>query len=411
MKAFLGEPIGTFIVRTRTEAAARLLRYSDIPIADIAYRIGYASPSSLSKVFKQFYGISPLEYRNNKNFVIMKPAIIRPDLELKREIRNVSERNVIYIRLTGDYKLNDYGGTWGRLFQFIKEQKLPMGDFNMHRAGIEHVILIRCGYRRWQTFSSQVLTSEERCYEPPADLVGMFLRLSEKWGMKFWFGLYDSGKYWASGDYLHEVELNCRLIDEVWARYGHHAAFGGWYISQECSRNTGKIIDLYARLGRHCKAVSGGLPTLISPYIDGSKNISQYTDRTTRTGGVTAESHEAEWDAIFRGIQGAVDIVAFQDGHVEYDELPEFLRINKRLADRYGLECWTNTETFDRDMPIKFLPIKWEKLRLKLRMAEEAGIDQAITFEFSHFMSPQSAYLQAGHLYDRYLEYLNTSKK
>lgn len=32
MKAFLGEPIGTFIVRTRTEAAARLLRYSDIPL-------------------------------------------------------------------------------------------------------------------------------------------------------------------------------------------------------------------------------------------------------------------------------------------------------------------------------------------------------------------------------------------
>ena len=59
MKAFLGEPIGTFIVRTRTEAAARLLRYSDLPITDIAYRIGYSSPSSLSKVFKQVYGISP----------------------------------------------------------------------------------------------------------------------------------------------------------------------------------------------------------------------------------------------------------------------------------------------------------------------------------------------------------------
>ncbi|MBP9993155.1 MAG: DUF5109 domain-containing protein, partial [Bacteroidales bacterium] len=27
------------------------------------------------------------------------------------------------------------------------------------------------------------------------------------------------------------------------------------------------------------------------------------------------------------------------------------------------------------------------------------------TFEFSHFMSPQSAYLQAGHLYNRYREY------
>lgn len=52
----------------------------------------------------------------------MKPAIIRPELELKSEIKNVSARNVIYIRLSGDYKLNDYGGTWGRLWQFVKEQ-------------------------------------------------------------------------------------------------------------------------------------------------------------------------------------------------------------------------------------------------------------------------------------------------
>ena len=34
----------------------------------------------------------------------------------------------------------------------------------------------------------------------------------------------------------------------------------------------------------------------------------------------------------------------------------------------------------------------------------------AITFEFSHFMSPQSAYPQSGHLYHRYLEYVNEKK-
>lgn len=58
----------------------------------------------------------------------MKPAIIRPDLDLKREIKEVPARNVIYLRLFGDYKLNDYCGTWMRLFQFIKEQELPMGE-------------------------------------------------------------------------------------------------------------------------------------------------------------------------------------------------------------------------------------------------------------------------------------------
>ncbi len=128
MKAFLGEPVGTFIVRTRTETAARLLRYTDLPIADIAYRIGYSSSSSLSKAFKQFYGISPLEYRNNKNFVIMKPAIIHSELKLKREIKELPVRNMIYIRLFGDYKLNDYCGTWMRLQQFVQEEKLPMGE-------------------------------------------------------------------------------------------------------------------------------------------------------------------------------------------------------------------------------------------------------------------------------------------
>lgn len=277
-------------------------------------------------------------------------------------------------------------------------------DFgHMHRAGIEHVILIRCGYRRWQTFSSQVLTSEERCYEPPADLVGMFLRLSEKWGMKFWFGLYDSGKYWASGDYLHEVELNCRLIDEVWARYGHHAAFGGWYLSQEISRRTRNVSKIYAAMGRHAKEISGGLKTMISPYIHGVK-----TDQVMAGDkAITVEEHRREWDAILSDIAGAVDILAFQDGQVDYDELYDYLVVNRELAERYGMECWTNVESFDRDMPIRFLPIKWEKFLFKLDAARRAGMQNVITFEFSHFMSPNSSYTQAGHLYNRYMEYMN----
>ncbi len=98
--------------------------------------------------------------------------------------------------------------------------------------------------------------------------------------------------------------------------------------------------------------------------------------------------------------------MAFQDGHVNYDELADYFSVNKQLADRYGLQCWTNAESFDRDMPIKFLPIKFEKLLLKLKAAQKAGLDKAITFEFSHFMSPQSAYPQAHHLFNRYLEQL-----
>lgn len=53
-------------------------------------------------------------------------------------------------------------------------------------------------------------------------------------------------------------------------------------------------------------------------------------------------------------------------------------------------------------MPIRFLPIKWEKMLFKLRTAETAGVRKVITFEFSHFMNPDSVYGAAGNLYRRY---------
>ena len=48
----------------------RLLRDSDVEIGEIAYLVGYESPSSFSNVFKRWHGISPIEYRRTKSGVI-----------------------------------------------------------------------------------------------------------------------------------------------------------------------------------------------------------------------------------------------------------------------------------------------------------------------------------------------------
>jgi hypothetical protein len=275
----------------------------------------------------------------------------------------------------------------------------------MRNVGIDTVILIRSGHRRWITYPSDVLMTREGCHRPPVDLVDMFLTLAERYGMSFYFGTYDSGNYWANGEFQKEVDLNRAVVDEVWAKYGHRSAFKGWYLTQEVSRRTKGIIDLYATMGRHCKSISNNLPVLISPWIDGAKSVSSHSSEITKTDGITLAEHEAEWGEVMSGIRGAVDAVAFQDGHVDYHELSDFLAVNKALADKYGLHCWTNSETFDRDMPIKFLPIKWEKLLLKLEAAQRIGIEKAITFEFSHFLSPNSCYPQAHHLFKRYCEH------
>ena len=279
-------------------------------------------------------------------------------------------------------------------------------DFqHMKATGIDTVILIRGGYRKFLTWPSTYLIQERGCYRPGTDLVELFLTLADRYEMTFYFGLYDSGTYWDTGDLSHEIDVNRFVIDEVWGRYGHHTSFGGWYLSMEISRKTKGAIESFYALGKQCKDVSGGLPTLISPWIDGKKAVAAAGAALTKAEAVSLAEHEAEWGEIFASIHEVVDAVAFQDGHIGYHELDDFFRINKQLADRYGLSCWTNAETFDRDMPIKFLPIKFDKLRLKLEAAGRAGYDKAITFEFSHFMSPQSMYPSAGKLRERYLEW------
>lgn len=277
-------------------------------------------------------------------------------------------------------------------------------DFKaMKKMGINTVVLIRAGLGKWIAAPFSTLIGKEDVYYPPVDLVEMFLTLADKHRMNFFFGMYDSGKYWQEGLFQKEIDLNLSLIDEVWAKYGKHPSFKGWYLSQEISRRTKNMSRIYAEVGKHAKAVSGNLTTMVSPYIHGVK-----TDQVmSGDKALTVREHEEEWNEILGNVKGAVDILAFQDGQVDYGELYDYLVVNKKLADRYGMKCWTNIESFDRDMPIRFLPIKWEKLLLKLEAARKAGMENAITFEFSHFMSPNSAYLQAGHLYHRYCEHFN----
>jgi hypothetical protein len=273
----------------------------------------------------------------------------------------------------------------------------------MKHVGIDTVVMIRGAFGRYMTFHSDVLMKHEGdyMYEPVQNLLGMFLDLADKYNMNFYCGIFDTGRYWLSGDYKKEVEINKLFIDEIWAKYGHHKSFHGWYLSQEVSRRVGGIIESFAEIGLHAKEISGNKPCLISPFIHGVKTDEVMNgDKAT-----TVEQHIKDWTEILSAIKNSVDIMAFQDGQVDYYELKDYLIANRELASKFNMHCWTNVESFDRDMPIRFLPIRWDKLIRKLKYSQDAGMEKAITFEFSHFMSPNSAYTQAGNLYKLYCEY------
>ena len=200
-------------------------------------------------------------------------------------------------------------------------------DFQYMKAiGIDTVIMIRSGHKKFITYPSKYLL-KKGCYMPSVDLVDMFLRLAQKYNMKFYFGLYDTGHYWATGDMSQEIEDNKYVIDEVWENYGKkYKSFGGWYISTEISRKTKGAINTFYAMGKQCKDVSGGLPTFISPWIDGKKAVMGMGGVLTKEDAVSVQQHEKEWNEIFDGIHEVVDACAFQDGHIDYDELDAFLK-------------------------------------------------------------------------------------
>lgn len=267
-------------------------------------------------------------------------------------------------------------------------------EFELYtRIGIDTVIIIRAGYQNKCIFPARSIPDLLPVYE---DLGELFLSLADEYSLSLFFGTYDSGHYWWQRTWWKEVDLNRAFIDEVVERFGHHKSFKGWYLTHETSKNDAHIIELFNQIGGHCKQALDR-PVLISPYPQGAKQGG---------GGVmTLDESFDHWDRIFAETRGAFDLCAFQDGQIHYQELPLFIEGIGELGRKHGVTLWSNLETFDRDMPIKFPPADWRYLRFKLEAAAKVA-EKIVTFEFPHFMSPHSCYPAAHNLFERYRRFV-----
>jgi AraC family transcriptional regulator len=140
MRAHLGEALGAYIVRIRLEIAARLLEFSQEAISDIAWKIAYETPSAFSTAFKNRFGVSPQEFRNNtvNNYIfnqfIQKENTMK--MELKPKIKEISSKKVIYIQVIEAYGGEKTAKAWEKLWAFVKEKKLY--SFGMESLGVSH---------------------------------------------------------------------------------------------------------------------------------------------------------------------------------------------------------------------------------------------------------------------------------
>lgn len=63
-QSLTGMSPSSYIRQIRMEVAARLLQETTLPVADIAIRTGYSTTKYFTRVFKEYYGIAPVDYRN-----------------------------------------------------------------------------------------------------------------------------------------------------------------------------------------------------------------------------------------------------------------------------------------------------------------------------------------------------------
>jgi len=64
-KQYTGKNFVNYLRDLRMEEAKKMLRDTDLKVTEISDRVGYGNPKHFMKTFKNLYGVSPSEFRNN----------------------------------------------------------------------------------------------------------------------------------------------------------------------------------------------------------------------------------------------------------------------------------------------------------------------------------------------------------
>ncbi|HXW89564.1 MAG TPA: AraC family transcriptional regulator [Terriglobales bacterium] len=136
--AVSGETLNSFTNRLRLEKAARLLRYSDKSLTDIALDCGFSSSATFSRAFRSGYDTSPSQFRKSgeiKKSKICKELFDDQDYDLpmsaeeKRaafpvRLIDLPERQVAYIRVTNAFEGDRVLAALKTMIEWAKSQDI-----------------------------------------------------------------------------------------------------------------------------------------------------------------------------------------------------------------------------------------------------------------------------------------------
>jgi len=130
VKASLGMPLGTYVNNLRLDTAAKIIKYSNENLYEIAIKVGYNDLSAFSKSFTREFGISPSDYRSNKeslinsniDFYFKKDSVEKYHINPK--IKIIPERQIAFIEVKGIYGGKECEDAWNILLEYANANKI-----------------------------------------------------------------------------------------------------------------------------------------------------------------------------------------------------------------------------------------------------------------------------------------------
>ncbi len=127
IKSFLGESLGAYIKRIRIETGAKLLKYSDCSITEIAYKVGYNTQASFNKSFRNYFNESPGQFRKNS---VISLDILKINKKQKTNFditvnkRTINDIMILCYPTKGELGSKNMNFIWNKLISYCTDNNL-----------------------------------------------------------------------------------------------------------------------------------------------------------------------------------------------------------------------------------------------------------------------------------------------
>lgn len=300
--------------------------------------------------------------------------------------------------LSGDTGINNWG---------LAEWEY---EFKLYQAiGIDTIVVIRCEVQA-DGVSMSGYDPRSTTWPQDPNLVSMFFRLSEEYGMKLYLGGTENLDNLYKGYWQQEIEDNRVFYEHALEKFGDYECFHGLYYTVEALPWHFNFCDIAIGVAEMAHKLAPQKKKLFSPTLYG---LTGHMNRH-----YTLEDFEKIYGQMLLGMSGKLDYCAWQDkyfmpacrmGRIQEPSLDAWHRAAKKITEAAGAQYWANIETFQRGNTQAerrdFRQIDYRNLAAKMQSA--AGFAaKNITFEFSTCMSPNAEWGSSGRLLQRYLEML-----